>query len=159
VLSVLHVTNGSARVCYKSCRSPMDQHDCVISPARHQAISTTVLSVLHVTNGSARLCYQSCTSPMDQHNCVISPARHQTPAITTRQTTGWRLPGIWDITALFPCQHRMTKATSLIWHDRARMAPTNMCNYHTSTAEKGWPSSSTAARVITVKNSALRNAN
>jgi hypothetical protein len=81
VLSVLQVTNGSARLCYQPCKSPMDQHDCVISPASHQWISTTVLSVLQVTNGSARLlsvlqvnngsarlCYQSCKSPMYQHD-------------------------------------------------------------------------------------------
>ena len=85
----------------------------------------------------------------------ISPARHWSPAIITRQTTGWRLPCSWDITALFPCQHRMTKATSLIGHDGVRMAHTNMCNDHTSTAQKWWPSSSTAARGTTAKNSAL----
>jgi len=45
----------------------------------------------------------------------------------------------------------MTKAMSLTGHDRVRMASTNMCNDHTSTAEKGYPSSSTAARDTTVK--------
>ena len=95
---------------------------------------------------------------MDQHDCAsvlhvtnLRPSRRD-----RRQVGAFTLQLV--ITALFPCQHRMTKATSLVGHDRIRMAATNMCNDHTSTAKNGWPSNSTAARGTTVKNSVLRNA-